>query len=343
MHRLPLGTRRCFRLALAAGIATFFAFGLGLTLGHIMIILTISLNAAPSPPPGLKAAAVLVALLTSSAFVGLLIGPILVYVPLAGVLIAMSVVGLATFIGLRPGMAVIGTFMAMGGTILAVLASQSSALAVMLLTTMITQILGAILIGHIVHAIFPDEPVAAASANASAPNIDAGWIALRSAIIMLPAFIAALVNPSAYLMALMKGIMLTQQVDSTRAEAMGRELVGSTAMGGVAAMGLWWLLSTWPSIVMLTLGMMLFVLWMARPLYSAVESRFPPSWWIGTIVTMVILIGPSVGDSSGSDDIQVQLLVRTATFLVLALYASLAVKFLDWLRKFVDDSPRIAA
>jgi hypothetical protein len=337
---LPLGTRRCFRLSLAAGIATFIAFGFGLMLGHLLIVLTLALLSSPAPPPGAKGAAALIGILGLTSLVGLLLGPVLIYVPMAGVLMALSVVGLASTIGQRPGGALIAMLMIMGATIVAVLAVQSSGLAVALLLTMMGQIAGAIAIGHMVHAVFPEDGAAAPASAPAAPvsTSEPGWIALRSTLIMAPAFIAALANPAIYLMTLMKGTMLTQQADSTSARTMGRELVGSTAAGGVAALGLWWLLSLWPSIVLLVLGMMLLVLLLARPMYGVVGSRFPATWWNGVMVTAIILVGPSVTDSSGSDDIETQLLTRTATFLALAIYATLSVHAFDWLRTRLDQS-----
>lgn len=331
--RLPLAARRCFRLALAVGIATFTAFGLGLMLGHILIVLALALVSNPAPPPGLKGAVALIAILGLTSLIGLLLGPVLIYVPLAGVLTALGVLALAAIIARRPGGALIGTLMTMGSTIIAVLAVQSSGLAATLLLTMMSQIAIAITISHVVHAVFPEDAAPAAPPPPAAPPATDGiWIALRSALIMAPPFIAALSNPGAYLMTLVKGTMLTQQADSSAARTMGRELVGSTAAGGGGAMLLWWLLSLWPSLVMLVLGLMLMVLLIARPMYGVTLSRFPPSWWNGTMVTVVILIGPAVGDSSGSDGIQTQLLVRTATFMALAAYATLAVLGLDWLR-----------
>jgi hypothetical protein len=331
---LPVEARRCFRLALAGGIATFVAFGFGLMLGHILIVLTLVLLSPPAPPPGAKAGMALIAILGLTSLIGLLLGPVLIYVPMAGVLMALGLVALASVIGSRPGGALIGTLVSMGSTIIAVLAVQSSGLAVSLLLTMMAQIAIAIGIGHFVHAIFPEDsaPVAARPSTAAVQTSEAAWIALRCALIMAPPFIASLVNPGAYLMTLMKGIMLTQQADSASTRTMGRELVGSTAAGGVAAMGFWWLLSLWPSIVLLVLGMILLVLLMARKMYGVVGSRFAASWWNGTMVTAIILVGPSVGDSSGSDDIETQLMVRTVTFLALAIYAAAAVHGFDWIR-----------
>ncbi len=327
---LPLATRRCFRLALAAGIATAFGFGLGLPLGYLLVVLTVALLAPAAPPPGPKAVAALVVILGLTSLYGLLLGPVLVYVPLAGVLMVLAAIALAALVGQRPGGAVIGTLMVLGCTIIAVIAVQSSAAAVTMLKIIMAEIVGAIAIGHVAHALFPED---GAAAPPPAPAVaDPGWIALRSAIIMLPPLLAALIDPGAYIMLLIKGAALTQQADSGAARRMGREMVGSTAMGGAAALALWWLLSLWPSIELLVLGMMLMILLLARPLYGAVASRFPASWWTFAMINAVVLIGPAVGDSANGTDIQRQLVIRWATFTALAVYAALAVHGLDRLR-----------
>ena len=71
------------------------------------------------------------------------------------------------------------------------------------------------------------------------------------------------------------------------------------------------------------------VLLMARPMYGVVASRFPPDWWQNAMVTAVILIIPAVGDSGAGDDIQLEMLIRLASFIALALYATVAVNAFD--------------
>lgn len=62
---------------------------------------------------------------------------------------------------------------------------------------------------------------------------DVNWIALRATLIVFPAYLLGLTNPSAYLPIIMKSVSLGQQVSLTDARHAGRELLGSTLVGDV--------------------------------------------------------------------------------------------------------------
>jgi hypothetical protein len=330
--RIDPAAARCFRLTFGVSMATFLAYAAALPLGYMLIVVTLSLLAAPIPAPGAKVAVVLVVVIVVTSLFGLLLGPVLTYVPVAGVLLSLCGVALAVVVSQRPGMTIIGTLMIMSSTIIAVIAAQSSAAAVAIVQVLVTAIIGAIVIAQLGHALFPEPPASdrpGPGAASGAVSSDVGWIALRSAIIMLPPLVAALSNPGSYIMLLMKGASLSQQADAGTTRGMARDMVTSTAAGGVAALLLWWLLSLWPGLLLLTLGMTLAILVMARPMYGAVTSRFRPDWWLFAMTNMIILIGPAVADTASADDIQRNMLVRLATFMGLALYAAAAVHLLD--------------
>jgi hypothetical protein len=331
---------RCFRLVSGAGIATMAAYGAALQLGYLLIVLVVTLLSVPVPPPGAKGAIVLAIATAVTALYGMLLGPVLTYVPVAGVMLSLGGVALATVVSRRPGTAIIGTLMILSSTIVAVFAAQSSAAAAMLVRTLIGSMIGAVIIAHIAHALFPEPAKQAPPAPpAAAAPVQVAWIAVRSALIMLPPLLAALTNPAAYIMLLMKGASLAQQADSDTTRAQGLNMAASTAAGGVAAMLFWWLLSLWPNLVLLTLGMMLAALVMARPMFGAIGSRFRPDWWQFAMTTMIILIGPAVADTASAENIQRQMLIRIATFIGLALYAAAAVHLLDRLRNRKEVMP----
>jgi len=330
LRRLPLSARRAFRLALAAGLATFVVYAAAIPVGFLAIVVTLVLASAPGPPPGLKAAIMLVAVIAVTMLYGMLLGPVLTYVPVAGVLLALLGVAVAAVVSSRPGGMLIGTLVTMSTTVVAVVAAQSSAAGVAIVKVVAMAFVGAIVAAQVVHAVFPEDPPKPSAATAApARPVASRWIALRSALIMLPPLIAALVDPASYIMLLMKGSQLSQQASEVSARRAAGVLVSSTAMGGAVAMGLWWLLGLWPGLTMLTLSLMLAVLLMARPMYGVVPSRFPPDWWLNAMITAVILLGPAVGDSGTGDDIQLKMLIRLATFIALALYAALAVHAFD--------------
>jgi hypothetical protein len=324
-------TARCFRLALAMGLATFAAYGLALPLGYLLPLLTLALLSVPVPPPPPRAALLLVIITLVTSLYGLLLGPVLVYVRPAGVMLSLAGVALAVVVGARPGRAIIGALTILSSTIMAVVAAQSSAAAVTLVKLLVGVICGAIVIAHLAHALFP-EPPGAKPPLPPPPPADIGWVAVRAALIMLPPLVLALANPGAYLMLLFKGASLAQQAGGSTTRRMARETVGATAAGGAAALIFWNVLQLWPGLALLCLGMALVTLIMARPLYGAVPSRWPRDWWQFALTTMILLLGPAVADSASADNIQRAMLVRLATFVALGIYATLAVHLLDRLR-----------
>jgi hypothetical protein len=96
--------------------------------------------------------------------------------------------------------------------------------------------------------------------SASRPET-ASWIALRGTLVVLPVFVLALTDPSFYLAAIMKTVALGQQAGSTDTRSAGRELVGSTLIAAGMAGRLWFGLSLWPNLWMLTLWITAAGLW----------------------------------------------------------------------------------
>jgi len=330
LSELPLPARRVFRLTLGIALVTFVVYAAAIPVGYLAIVITLVLLPAPGPPPGLKAAVALVAIIAVTMLYGMLLGPVLDYVPVAGVLLALIGVAAAAIFASRPGGAIIGMLVTMSSTVVAVIAAQSSAAAAGIVKVIAMAFVGAIITAQVAHAIFPEDKATPSPPRAAPPPPTAlGWIALRSAIIMLPPLVAALTDPGSYIMLLMKGSQLSQQAGEVSARRAAGVLVGSTAMGGAVALALWWLLELWPGLTLLTLGLALAVLLMARPMYGIVASRFPPDWWLNAMVTAVILFGPAVGDTGTGADIERKMLIRLATFIALAFYATFAVQALD--------------
>jgi hypothetical protein len=322
--------RRCLRLALGVGIAAAIAWGKGLPFAYLVVILSATLLVVPNPPPGPKQALILIVLMVVMCGWGLLLGPVLAGVPLAGVLILLLGIGVASALTTRPAVAIVGTLMILGNTIIAVIGQQSSAAGLILLQLMVLATVLAVIIAHVAHALLPEtEPP---PPRPAATTADAAWIGLRSALIMLPPLLMALNNPGTYIMLLMKGAQLSQQVQATDTRVMARELVLSTVTGGALAMAIWWVLGMWPALPLLVLLLMLATLLLARPMYGAVMSKHRFSHWQNALVTMIIILGPAVEDGANATDIGRQMLTRIAMFIGLSLYAATMVALLDTAR-----------
>jgi hypothetical protein len=335
LRRLPLPARRAFRLALAAGLVTFAVHAAAIQLGFLGILVVLVLMSAPGPPPGLKAMVALVVIIGVTMLYGMLLGPVLIYARAAGVLLALVGVAAGVMISSRPGGGVIGTLVTLSSTAIAVVAAHSSAHAVDFVKALAKGAVIAIVAAQVAHAIFPeDKAKPAAAAPASTAPAELGWIALRSALIMLPPLILALSNPSANIMLLMRGSLLSHQANQVSARRAGQALIGSTLIGGLVALALWELLKLWPVLPLLSLSIALAVLLMARPMYGLTPSRLPPDVWQYAMMTAVILLGPQLGDTGTGFEIERKMLQRLAAFIMLAFYATFAVLALDaWRRR----------
>ncbi len=158
------------------------------------------------------------------------------------------------------------------------------------------------------------------------------WIALRATLIVLPAYLLALTNPSMYLAIIMKAVSLGQQGSVINARDAGRELLGSTFLGGCFAILFWFMLGMVTNLWMFFWLMLLFGVYFSSKIYQIIPSRYTATFWLNVAVTMLILLGPAVEDSANGKDVYAAFAVRMGLFLAVTLYAWLAVYILEQLR-----------
>jgi hypothetical protein len=322
--------RRALRLAAGTALATAVGFGLALPIPFIAPMLTLFLLARLNRPLPLRAVVglpVLVAVTTSS---GLLIIPLLQYASLSGVLL----IGLALFgcfrYMLRGGNALLATFAVVGLTMISAAGTSSFALALTVIEALAKGLLVAGLIASLSHWLFPEPPnVAAAPSPPVETPIDATWIALRATLVVMPAFLLALIDPSAYMPLIMKSVTLGQQACTTLARDAARELLGATLLGGLLAIAFWSVLTVFPHLWMFFLWMLLFALLAARKLFALSTTRLSPGFWLNTLSTLILLLGQSVQDSAAGKDVYTAFAIRMALFVAVTLYACAMIYLID--------------
>ena len=108
-----------------------------------------------------------------------------------------------------------------------------------------------------------------------------------------------------------------------------REILGSTLLAGVLAVAFWAALRPFPSLWMYFLWMLLFALVIARKLYRLSPTPHAPSFWLNTLVTLIILLGQSVQDSALGKDVYSAFAIRMGLFVLVTLYACAAVYLID--------------
>ena len=321
--------QRALRLATGTALCLAGSFGLGLPIPFIAPVLALLLLATVNRPLPFKAGIVLavVAMLTTG--VGLLLIPILRYYPVSGVLLIGVSLFLVFRFGLRGGNNLIVTFLVIGLTMISSAGVAEFDLAAMVIGALVKGLLLAVMVVAVSHWLFPDPPNAPSPPAAPLlPAEEVSRVALRATLIVLPAFLLAMVDPASYLPIILKAVGLGQQ-SSTTARNAGRELVGSTLLAGVLAVLFWSALSLFVHLWMFFLWMLLFGLVLARKLYALSPTRFSPGFWLNSLITMIILLGQSVQDSLAGKDVYTAFAVRMGLFILVTLYACLMVYLLD--------------
>lgn len=332
---LPLAARRALRLGLAAALALAVSYGLALPLPFLAPLFVFMLSANPGPPPAAKGLVGLTLVVILTLGVGLLVIPVLLHYPAAGFLLVALGLFLSAYVSVILGKAPVGALLAVGFTLIPAAGTVSSALATAVIGALVCAIAVAVVCQWLVYPWLPEDanvPVTAAD-TANVRDVAAPWVAIRSVLVVLPPFFLLLVDPTRYMPIIMKTILLGQQASEVDTRAAGRELLGSTLLAGGFAVLFWFALKLWPSLWMFFLWMLLFGLYFGAKLYGALRSRYPPSFWQNVAVTMIILLGPAVQDSSNGKDVYEAFAVRMGLFVAVALYTWGAVHVLERLRQ----------
>jgi hypothetical protein len=330
---MQVEARRIFRFSLTVSLALAAAYAFALPLPFLAPVFAVLLGAAPAPPMGLKGLIGLVVLVLITLGVGLLLIPVLVYYPVSAVLIIAVGLYLSNYLTVNMGKGLPGSFLTVGFTLIPAAGTVDFSIAVIVIQSLVLGIGVAIICQWLVYPWLPEDSVSAAKAGSAATTAaGCNWIALRAALIVLPPFLLVLVNPSTYLPIIMKSVLLGQQGSMVSARSAGRELLGSTFLGGCFAVLFWFALKIHPSLWMYFLWMLLFGVYFSSKLYRLVASRFPASFWVNVAVTMLILLGSAVQDSASGKDVYKAFAVRMGLFVAVTLYAWLAIYVLEKLR-----------
>ncbi|QXI03772.1 DUF2955 domain-containing protein [Pseudomonas tensinigenes] len=232
--------------------------------------------------------------------------------------------------GMRGCSALVATFMVVGLTMISAAGATDFDLALQVVVSLVKGMLLALTAVSISHWLFPDPidtrpPAPAPTLSADEVN----WLALRAALVVMPAFLLALIDPASYMPITMKSVNLGQQSTVTSARSAGRELLGSTLLGGLLAIIFWFALGLFVNLWMFFLWMLLFGLLLARKLYGLSPGRYTPDFWLNSLMTMIILLGQSVQDSAAGKDVYTAFTIRMGLFILVTLYACAMVYLLD--------------
>jgi hypothetical protein len=310
------------RLAIGLGLAVLVAYGLALPVPFLVCVMAVIVLCKPGPPIPFFKAVVIALILAALLAAGALMVPLLENYALAGVLLTGAVLYGLFFWGLRSGNP-LTTILLIAFLLIPVVGVADQAMIPMIIAPIAMGIGIGALVNGVSQAFFPDTSRLAKKGGVR-PIISrdtASWVALRGSLVVMPVFVLALTDPSFYLAAIMKTVALGQQAGSTNARSAGRELVGSTLMGGWMAALVWIGLSLWPSLWMLMLWIVASALWTGARLFGVRATIFPPSFWSNALLTMLILLGPAIEDSASGKDVFKASATRICLFVGVAFYA----------------------
>ncbi|WP_397453611.1 DUF2955 domain-containing protein [Pseudomonas sp. NA-150] len=331
---IELRRRRALRLAWGTALCLAASYGLGLPIPILAPIFALLLLALRSQPLPLRVAPALALMVLISAGSGLLLIPLLRHAPVSGVLLVGVGLFLCFRFSLSGGNGLLANFLVIGLTMVSAAGASDFTLALSVVEAMAKGMLLAALSVTLVHQLFPEPahaPTLPAPPLADAQEVN--WIALRATLIVLPAFLLALIAPDRFMPLVMKSASLGQQSCETSVRQAGQELIGSTLLAGVLAIIVWGGLSLFVHLWMFFLWTLLFALLHARRLYRVVTTQQSPGFWLNCLSTMLILLGQSVQDSAAGQDVYRAFAVRMALFILVSLYACAMLYWLDFRRR----------
>ena len=339
MHRAD---KAVLRLAVGVGLAVFIAYGLSMQLAFAVCMLAVLSLAKPGPPmpfvKGLVSGLIIAGLVTA----GVLMVPLLYHYPVTAVVMTAAMLFAVFFAGARSG-SPLTIFLVAALTFIPVAGILDQSLAMALAKAVGAGIVIGAFVNVLSHALFPDPPQPAKDAVPGA-KVDAqaaGWRAFQATVVIMPVFVVALTNPALYLAAIMKSAMVGQQASATDARSAGREMVGSTVMGAVMAAAVWFGLSMLPTLWMLVLWIVAAALWAGVRMFRVRPSSFAPSFWLNSILTMFIILGPAIEDAAVGKDPYAASATRVTLLMVVALYGWATVWALErWRSRTTDALPQ---
>lgn len=333
---MPIYARRVFRLSITTALALAVAYGIAMPLPFIAPLIAFMLASQPSAPINVKGLVGLIALVSITLGAGLMLIPLVIYYPLAAILIIAAGLYLCGHLLVNLGKEMVGTFLAVGFTVIPVAGTVDVSIAMAVIQALIAGISIAVVCQWIVYPWLPENNHISMPDKSTNTDSQSSWRAIRFAFIVLPPFLLTLTNPAMYLKLIMKSVLLGQQGSIVNAREAGRELLGSTVLGGFFAIVLWGLLKIEPGLMMFFSWTLLISIYFACKMYRVIATRYTPSFWLNVAFTMLILLGGAVQDSVNGDDVYQAFAARMSMFVLLTFYSWAAIYILDRAHQFMS-------
>lgn len=331
-----IASRRILRLALGTSLAMGFSLMVNWPLSFLAAVFTLLILSMPLPAFTLKTGIKFVLALVVPAYAGLLLLPFLTYSRSAGVLMVVLALFGSFYYSARGGSPILGLFMTMAVTMVVTVGSISAEIMLMVVNAITIAAAVGIAFNFISHALIPDAPLpagpAAAQGPATKPTAEAARRnAMRSMLVVLPIVIPFLFisSSASYIPVMIKVASMGQQATADDSRAMGWQQLESTFWGGIGAIIAWYVMGIWPTLLIFCLLIALACLIYGARIFQGAGMHPKAEMWSYALMTMVIVITPSVMDSAVGSAASSAFYTRLLIFVFIAIYGTLAVMVFD--------------
>ena len=321
---IDIRTVRILRYAFGSTLAIAVAMGFDWQLSFLTPVLVVSFLGSPAPRPAIKGLATFVAIIAVACAVGLAVGLLLVPYPVV-YLLALGLLLFHLFHAkMRGAPPLLITWMLIAVLLIPILASLSSALAVVVAGYMIYGSAIAVGIVWLAHIAIPDPPQPAATAPAATQEESYSpeyvfYRALVGTAVVFPvaALFFAYQNASSLIILIFIAILTLQPSLSAGYKA-GMALIVGNLIGGIASMIVYDLLVVAPHFGFLVLMTLLAALLFGAGLFSS--SRWAPLFGMA-FSTLLLIIGSTTSSYGDASD---KATTRVIQITVAVIYAVVA-------------------
>lgn len=261
--------------------------------------------------------------------------PPLTHQPMVGMLLLIAACFWCFYYSASGGSPILGAFLTMGLAIVAAIGSDSVDAVIAVNKALTLNAIIAVVFFWLAYVLIPEKPMEAGSRpkpEVQPPTreqaIRSAW---RSTAIVLPVIVFFLfyAGSSSYLVVMIKVASMGQQAENDKTRAVGRSLLMSTLIGGIGAVIIWNLMSVMPSLIFLTLLVVLAGLIMGRRIFEGQGMAAGADVWSYAFLTMLVIVMPAVLDSAFGDAAGVKFFDRMMMLGWATLYGVAAVYVFD--------------
>ena len=294
---MDIASVRILRMALGTSLSMWFSQLVGWPMSFVAAVFTMFMLALPIPALKLKSAVGFVLVLTICAYGGLALLPFILNQRMVGIGLLTIALFHSFYYTARGGSPIIGAFATVGLAIATSVGTVSIDAVLGVVNGLVLGAISGIAFLWVGHAVLPDSLARPGSVQAAAakpekqkPDLDAARrSAWRSLLIVMPVILWFLLSSASasYAAVLIKVSSMGQQAGLDQTRQAGKSLLASTAIGGIAAIIAWQVLSLWPSLTMYVLLIGLGGLVMGPRIFAGLGMHPQGTTWSYGYLTML--------------------------------------------------------